>query len=489
MKFKERINLNLIKIFIMNSEQHFGIESELNSIRDGSNLKFDVHKDNCYRLKVRNLKWGSDEDDLLVKLVEEFGGKFWKKISSNFINRSPIQCLHRWTKILKPGLIKGPWTADEDRMLTSYVNFYGSASFIECSKLIPGRTNKQCRERWFNVLDPRMFKGDWNLEEDYLIFRLYSLFGGKWVKFMPYFSGVRAENTIKNRFYSTIRKYETQLRRKKLSMILASEDLKVSALYSKLKKEIMQKYELKSKSELENFEKCNLGFHGTLASLCPSVASEQLTSFTNKSSCSMSTDSHEGSLRKPKIFHLEKILKTHQTDKKKSAQESNKPLLRFHVEKNATPDIARYDELKSGLIQLCENSARVFKDSTEGTLEEKFRFISETYMLDQLSFDKNLTMFNTEYFHSLNNTDSCSELKTNLDTMLSHLGCLGDILNSTKAQIGSLSYSECFEDIAKLNFINSLNKRSEEPIIVSNYESLEQNLESTIRPVNSYIFD
>ena len=35
--------------------------------------------------------------------------------------RTPIQCLHRWTKILKPGLVKGPWTPEEDLLLMEWV--------------------------------------------------------------------------------------------------------------------------------------------------------------------------------------------------------------------------------------------------------------------------------------------------------------------------------------------------------------------------------
>ena len=36
--------------------------------------------------------------------------------------RTPIQCLHRWTKILKPGLVKGHWTPEEDKLLMEYVD-------------------------------------------------------------------------------------------------------------------------------------------------------------------------------------------------------------------------------------------------------------------------------------------------------------------------------------------------------------------------------
>lgn len=39
-------------------------------------------------------------------------GKNWKKISEYFADRSDVQCLHRWQKVLNPDLVKGPWTAE-----------------------------------------------------------------------------------------------------------------------------------------------------------------------------------------------------------------------------------------------------------------------------------------------------------------------------------------------------------------------------------------
>lgn len=215
----------------------------------------------CFSQK-KNIKWTKSEDDLLSSLVEEYKGKSWKKISSLIPGRTAIQCLHRWTKILKPGLVKGPWTAEEDRMLINYVNFYGAHDFSECSKIISGRNNKQCRERWFNVLNPKVIKGEWTLEEDYLIFRLYTKFGGKWIKFLPYFNGLRAENSIKNRFYSTIRRFNTVLRKKDKEV--EEESKKIEAIFYDFKVQLMTKYSLLSDSDIEKFEKSELGFNGFL---------------------------------------------------------------------------------------------------------------------------------------------------------------------------------------------------------------------------------
>lgn len=212
--------------------------------------------------KNKNFKWSKEEDELLSTLVEEFKGRSWKKISCHMPGRTPIQCLHRWTKILKPGLVKGPWTSDEDKMLINYVNYYGAHDFSECSKIIQGRNNKQCRERWFNVLNPKVIKGEWSLEEDYLIFRLYTKFGGKWIKFIPLFNGLRAENSIKNRFYSTIRRFNTVLRKKRKE--IESEKVKIETIFNDFKSQIIDKYKIKSEDELKAFEKSNLGFDGSL---------------------------------------------------------------------------------------------------------------------------------------------------------------------------------------------------------------------------------
>lgn len=53
--------------------------------------------------------WTTEEDDKLKCLVVEHGARNWKKIASYFEDRSDVQCLHRWQKVLNPKLIKGPW--------------------------------------------------------------------------------------------------------------------------------------------------------------------------------------------------------------------------------------------------------------------------------------------------------------------------------------------------------------------------------------------
>ena len=53
-------------------------------------------------------KWSQHEDAQLKAGVEVVGAKNWKHISETYLHgqRSDVQCLHRWQKVLRPGLVK-----------------------------------------------------------------------------------------------------------------------------------------------------------------------------------------------------------------------------------------------------------------------------------------------------------------------------------------------------------------------------------------------
>ena len=62
--------------------------------------------------KISRGKWTSNEDEILKYAVTRHGGRNWKKIADYLEGRSDVQCLHRWQKVLRPGLVKGPWTKE-----------------------------------------------------------------------------------------------------------------------------------------------------------------------------------------------------------------------------------------------------------------------------------------------------------------------------------------------------------------------------------------
>ena len=127
-------------------------------------------------------KWTILEDTTLREAVSLHSGKNWKKISAGLHGRSDVQCLHRWQKVLRPGLVKGPWTREEDERVVDLVEKYGQKKWSFIAKQLHGRLGKQCRERWYNHLNPSIKKCGWTAEEDKAIVRAHERLGNKWAE-------------------------------------------------------------------------------------------------------------------------------------------------------------------------------------------------------------------------------------------------------------------------------------------------------------------
>ena len=115
---------------------------------------------------------------------------------------SSAQCLQRWVKSLRPGIVKGRWSNDEDNILRGFVDKCGivSMNWKQVAIAIPGRTSKQCRERWFNYLDPTLKPGGtWTKEEDETLWMLVEQYGRKWAHVARMMPG-RTENVVKVRY-------------------------------------------------------------------------------------------------------------------------------------------------------------------------------------------------------------------------------------------------------------------------------------------------
>lgn len=148
-------------------------------------------------------KWTKEEDCLLLELAKRYNSKCWKKISSHFEDKTPLQCFSRYKRI-RPGIVKGSWTREEDQKIIQMVEVYGKA-WSKISKMLITRNGKQIRDRYINILDPTIKKGKFTLEEDLKLLNLYRKFGTKWATISKFFEN-RTADMIKNRYHSSIKK-------------------------------------------------------------------------------------------------------------------------------------------------------------------------------------------------------------------------------------------------------------------------------------------
>ncbi|KAI4340103.1 hypothetical protein MLD38_024973 [Melastoma candidum] len=101
---------------------------------------------------------------------------------------------------------KGPWTPEEDIILVSYIQEHGPGNW----RSVPTSTgltrcSKSCRLRWTNYLRPGIKRGNFNDNEERLIVHLQALLGNRWAAIASYLPQ-RTDNDVKNYWNTHIKK-------------------------------------------------------------------------------------------------------------------------------------------------------------------------------------------------------------------------------------------------------------------------------------------
>lgn len=109
-----------------------------------------VGTDTTNTSKPRHWKFGEDEDERLVSLIRMCGTTNWSVIVNNMNGRTERQCRERWYKYLSPDVKHGEWTAAEDSLLLEAYERH-NRKWVKIAREIPGRTDGQVKDRWNKI--------------------------------------------------------------------------------------------------------------------------------------------------------------------------------------------------------------------------------------------------------------------------------------------------------------------------------------------------
>jgi hypothetical protein len=107
----------------------------------------------------------------------------------------------------RPRTAKRMFTAEEDARLSELVEQHGDHLWRDIEHLMPGRSSRQCRERWNLYLSPGICNDPWTPDDDVQLLRLYQAQGPKWTQIAKSFPK-RTPNNVKNRQKQLLRRVQ-----------------------------------------------------------------------------------------------------------------------------------------------------------------------------------------------------------------------------------------------------------------------------------------
>ena len=110
--------------------------------------------------------------------------------------------------IRSKGTPKCRWNPAEDQLLRKSIEEFGTHNWKIIATKVPGRTSKQCRERWVGKLNPDVVSSEWTEKEDNILLKLHKELGNQWAKISKHLSG-RSMIAVKNRWCCLKRKAQS----------------------------------------------------------------------------------------------------------------------------------------------------------------------------------------------------------------------------------------------------------------------------------------
>ncbi|KAK4233882.1 hypothetical protein C8A03DRAFT_38371 [Achaetomium macrosporum] len=151
--------------------------------------------------------WTAEEDYALRKAVNQALTQsrplLWRELAKSVPGRSNKDCRRRWWNSLVAGTTKGPWSGEEDERLIEAVQEFGFA-WTQVAKTVMTRNADQCASHWSQVLDPGINHCDWTPTEDARLLHEVLTHGTNWATIAISHTPKRTTLALKNR-YSALR--------------------------------------------------------------------------------------------------------------------------------------------------------------------------------------------------------------------------------------------------------------------------------------------
>ena len=152
-------------------------------------------------------------------------------------------------------MVRKKFTNEEDEKLRKLVKEYGAKKWDQIAQMMPGRTGRQCRDRYRNYLIPGFFNGQWSQEEDKLLHEKFNQMGPQWARMMQFFPG-RSANSLKNRWNYFVCRLEKDDEQSNDNVIEYQNNINNNFNIPKIENEISS-YKAQTVNEIYSFNQCN----------------------------------------------------------------------------------------------------------------------------------------------------------------------------------------------------------------------------------------